>query len=126
MPRYVKDDYVKGLDEFFAPIGLKVDWSKMTVKDLEALSEVLVDADKVSKLFGLAGEPVDTKVAGGGLLDGGLLEGVGGGDLRGKVGSVLDAGIDGAVEALKREKPFRSQIGSGQLIGRLLQMGGHE
>jgi len=125
MPKYVKQDYVDGLDEFFGKVDLKVDWSKMTVKDLEKLSEVLVDADKVATLFGLADTLKDnsTEAAGGlgGLLDGGLLEGTGA--LREKVGRVMDGGIDGAVDALKREKPLRSQIGSGQIINRLLQLG---
>jgi len=121
MVKYTKKDYVEGLDEFFSKVDLKVDWSKMTVKHLEALSAVLGDPDKLGALFDLdvATNVVDqVDDGGGGLLSGGLM-----GD---KAGAFVDGVVDDIAARVKKDKPLRSQIGSGKFIGRILEMAGRE
>lgn len=130
MPKWTKQDYVDGLNQFFSSVDLKIDWSKLTLKDLEAFSDVLQDEGKVATLFGMDHQVSDQaggqKQAAvnenplfGGLLQGGLMDG----EFRERVGRVMDEGIDGLAAGLKKEKPLRSQIGSGRLFGRLLHMG---
>ena len=135
MVKWQKQDFVDDLNDFFGKVGLTIDWSKLTVKDLQSLHGLLGDHEKVIDLFdltamkdggsGSVGSDAITMLTEGGLLSGGL-----GGNVREGVTKLIDAGVDGAVDSvvqkIKTERPLRTSFGGGQLIQKLLSLTGDQ